>query len=219
MPESPPPETLAWLHHAASCGQRDAQLTLHILERLEALEKKYETQRLATLEWGKDVDKLMRWSDKHLQRIMALEHRPIPGTVELAAPAPQPAPVATDQELFAVAELERFPIHAYRACYDLGRQYGAGATQPAPEPSMQRLMEAPMDARGYVDLREPPAAQPAPPAAPAGGLVERLGEIWSYGQPLHPSACCAVLGEVAKWLRERGYRAAPADLLEQEAGQ
>jgi hypothetical protein len=37
MPE-PPPETLAWLRHAASCGKADAQLTLHILERLEALE-------------------------------------------------------------------------------------------------------------------------------------------------------------------------------------
>ena len=59
MPDSPPPETLAWLRHAASCGQRDAQLTLHILERLEALEQ-----------------------------------RPIPGAVELAALAPEPAPVA-----------------------------------------------------------------------------------------------------------------------------
>jgi hypothetical protein len=35
-----PPETLAWLRLAASCGQPDAQLTLHILERLEALEKR-----------------------------------------------------------------------------------------------------------------------------------------------------------------------------------
>jgi hypothetical protein len=41
--------------------------------RVEALEAKYETMRLATLEWGKEVDKLMRWSDQHLQRIMKLE--------------------------------------------------------------------------------------------------------------------------------------------------
>lgn len=41
--------------------------------RVEALEAKYETQRLATLEWGKDVDKVMSWSDQHLQRIMKLE--------------------------------------------------------------------------------------------------------------------------------------------------
>ena len=41
--------------------------------RVEALEAKYETQRLATLEWGQDVDKVKRWSDDHLQRIMKLE--------------------------------------------------------------------------------------------------------------------------------------------------
>jgi hypothetical protein len=41
MPDSPPPpETLAWLRHAASCGKADARLTLHILERLEALERR-----------------------------------------------------------------------------------------------------------------------------------------------------------------------------------
>jgi hypothetical protein len=43
------------------------------MEQVDVLEKKYETQRLATLEWGKDVDKLMRWIDDHLKRIMALE--------------------------------------------------------------------------------------------------------------------------------------------------
>ena len=41
--------------------------------RVEALEGKYETQRLATLEWGKDVDRHDRWIDDHLKRIMALE--------------------------------------------------------------------------------------------------------------------------------------------------
>ena len=40
---------------------------------IEALEAKYETMRLATLEWGKDVDNVMRWSDQHLQRIERLE--------------------------------------------------------------------------------------------------------------------------------------------------
>jgi hypothetical protein len=46
---------------------------LELRARVEALEAKYETQRLATLEWGKDVDTVKRWSDQHLQRIMALE--------------------------------------------------------------------------------------------------------------------------------------------------
>ena len=46
---------------------------LELLARLEALEAQYETQRLATLAWGKDVDNHGRWIDDHLKRIMALE--------------------------------------------------------------------------------------------------------------------------------------------------
>jgi len=41
--------------------------------QIEELERKYETMRLATLEWGKDVDMVKRWSDQHLQRIQGLE--------------------------------------------------------------------------------------------------------------------------------------------------
>ena len=40
---------------------------------VRALEAKYETMRLATLEWGKDVENLQRWSDQHLRRIERLE--------------------------------------------------------------------------------------------------------------------------------------------------
>jgi hypothetical protein len=46
---------------------------LELRARVEALEGKYETQRLATLELGEDVDKVKRWSSRHLERIMALE--------------------------------------------------------------------------------------------------------------------------------------------------
>jgi hypothetical protein len=46
---------------------------LELRARVEALEDQYETMRLATLEWGADVDKVKRWGDQHLQRIMALE--------------------------------------------------------------------------------------------------------------------------------------------------
>ena len=41
--------------------------------RVEALEAQYETMRLATLEWGQDMDNHGRWIDDHLKRIMALE--------------------------------------------------------------------------------------------------------------------------------------------------
>jgi hypothetical protein len=46
---------------------------VELRSRVEALERMYETQRLATLEWGKDVDKLTQRSDKHLRRIIMLE--------------------------------------------------------------------------------------------------------------------------------------------------
>lgn len=49
----------------------DELAALHV--RLEEMERKYDTMRLATLEWGEDVDKVKRWSDQHLKRIMALE--------------------------------------------------------------------------------------------------------------------------------------------------
>lgn len=41
--------------------------------QFDDLEKKYETMRLATLEWGKDVDMVKRWGDQHLRRIEGLE--------------------------------------------------------------------------------------------------------------------------------------------------
>jgi len=73
-----------------TCGDTITTLAQSILElraKVEALEAKYETQRLATLEWGKDVENLQRWSDQHLQRIMKLE-----------SAQQQAAPVADDDE-------------------------------------------------------------------------------------------------------------------------
>jgi hypothetical protein len=129
-----------------------------------------------------------------LERVEALEQRPIPGFVDLAAPTPEAAPVATDAELkelcWGIAgESYGFSHTAIRACYDLGRQHGAA---------------------------QPPAAQPAPPAAPAGGLVERVaGSIWKTCD-LEIEARAAIR-EVAAWMRENevGYNA--VRWLEQEA--
>jgi hypothetical protein len=67
MTEPLPPTTLTWLRQAARAGQVEPQVLLHLLERLEALER-----------------------------------RPIPGFVDLAAPTPEAAPVATNEELFGV---------------------------------------------------------------------------------------------------------------------
>jgi hypothetical protein len=214
MPDSPPPETLAWLRHAASCGQRDAQLTLHLLERVgdlaaAQLEQADSTHfcvnalanRLEALE-ARDKQDASCWASVRTsmhrlrERIEALEaaqqqqflaelNTPLTEAdrVDLGLPSaelehddginqptPEAAPVATDQELFAVAELERFPIHAYRACYNLGRQHGAA---------------------------QPPAAQPASPVAPAWGLVERVSNVLGhYGD----GTARDVIREVAAWL-------------------
>jgi hypothetical protein len=158
-----PPETLAWLYQSAAVeGAAYSHVLLHLLERVEALERKYETQRLATLEWGKDVDKLMRWIDDHLKRIMALEaaqQQPhanhFPGATKMVT-TPEAAPVVTDEELCRVYNdgSEHGFGPAIRACYDLGRQHGAA---------------------------QPPAAPPVPLVAPAGGLVCHDCRHWRGG--------------------------------------
>jgi hypothetical protein len=66
----------------------DSSCILELRARVEALEAQYETQRQATLAWGKDVDNHGRWIDDHLKRIMALEARPLmPMLTITAAPA------------------------------------------------------------------------------------------------------------------------------------
>jgi hypothetical protein len=70
------PEPAIWAEverYAKQSNDEYAAALLSLRARVEALEGRYETQRLATLEWGKDVDKLQIRSDRHLQRIEALE--------------------------------------------------------------------------------------------------------------------------------------------------
>jgi hypothetical protein len=213
MPDSPPPETLVWLRHAASCGQRDAQLTLHILKRLEALEQ-----------------------------------RPIPGTVELAAPTPEAAPVATDEEIRALYGLPGTFAEIHRAIYNLGRQHGAAqppVAQPAPAifpveyadangDGIRILMEPSGDTGQacwvvrnsrrvdpLLEFSTPEAAhaahqapQPAPPVAPARGLVERVVNVLGhYGD----GTARAAIREVAAWIRSELNGRSVADRLELEA--
>ena len=108
-----------------------------------------------------------------LERVEALEQRPIPGTVELAAPTPEAAPVATDEELYQLAY--SMPLSTERGrrrrCYDLGRKHGT------------------------------PAAQPTPPAAPAG-LLARVMLAIDGSNDLEIEARAAIR-EVAAAARER----------------
>jgi len=93
-----------------------------------------------------------------LERVEALEQRPTCKQSLQVPPTLEAAPVATDNGLLrcyaqAIEDaVKRAASHdkakeaGRRAIYDLGRQHGAAQS---------------------------PAAQPTPPVAPAGGLVER----------------------------------------------
>jgi len=127
MPDSPPPKTLAWLRQTA-CRKFDgavtAQVLLHLLERVEALEQ-----------------------------------RPIPGTVGLAAPTPDVTPVATDAEL----QNQQFLAHLNRPLTEADRkdlglpsaelEDGDGIDQFAPEAApvaSDKELSKEWDARGTI---------------------------------------------------------------------
>jgi hypothetical protein len=155
MSNSLSPEDLAWLRQCAAVdGNTYSRLLLHLLERVESLEK-----------------------------------RPIPGTVELAAPTPEAVPVAWGnfrQDGTCVGLTERF------------------------EDTTRWLNPRPLFLSFRLPVAQPPAAQPAPPAAPAGGLVQRV-EARAGGDAR------AAIREVAAWIHSELNGRLVADRLEQEA--
>jgi len=171
-------------------GYYPLRCILELRARIEALEAEPPKRPgLLTMALEGRVDGLYASLAHALRRIEELEQRPIAGTVELAAPIPEAAPVATDDELRALSSMEVWTVDARRALYNLGREHGAAAAQPAP---------------------------PAAPA-PAGGLVKRIaGVLDSYGTGGWEGEACAVIREVAAWMREND-RTHAALYLEQEA--
>jgi hypothetical protein len=88
-------------------------------------------------------------------------------------------------------------------------EFPPAAPAPAPTPSaaLQRLIEAPIDARGYVDLSE---RKPAPgPTPPPTALVELVGNEL----PLLPDGRVdeartrAAISKMAAWLDSQGHQA------------
>ena len=108
--------------YAPSCRQQRLRI-LELRARVEALEGKYETMRLATLEWGEDVDKLKRWSDQHLQRIMALEanSKPTPNPSQIRSSLVErlrkarhaAAVLGDDQDRAALCEVAAWLVEKY----------------------------------------------------------------------------------------------------------
>lgn len=145
-----------------------------------------------------------------LERVEALEARPIPGSVELAAPTPEAAPVATDyseleEELFELYQNHDTIMGALLSIYDLG---------------FRRCMNTSGRQHGAA---QPPAPQPAPPAEDVGGLVQWVLRELPSGTD--PSYARHAIRAVARWIRWESpfWNCSPlisrsvADRLEQEA--
>jgi len=164
-------------------GQHRATLLLELRARVEALEAKYETQRLATL-----------------KRIMALKagQQPRPSDVGQSLRQPSPATIAE-----CVGPCEQ----GFEHC-DCGllEQLNPG---PAPSPAVDRVRDLQDRIRdGSLTLAEALAeiGAPTPAPAPADSLVERVVKVIADpdGPPelWHDEARAAIL-VVAEWLDER----------------
>jgi hypothetical protein len=198
-------------------GDLTDSLVLELCSRVKALERRCEVQL------------------RHLSDLAGLHHR-LAGSVRLlerdvVVDQPEPAPLATDQDLYQLYDLTGPTVaDAFRAIYDLGRQHGAD--QVAPVQSLMERVEA--LASGDAPVFDPltnvtgkgvtvegsfdqdgttyvfkTAAQPAPATeessapAPAGSLVERVMVLLGH----HGDGTArAAIREVAAWLRAREGR-------------
>jgi hypothetical protein len=240
------PETLDRVREAARReGAFAAQMLLHLLERVDAMEATQQQQFLAELNMPlTEADRV----DLGLPSA-ELEHDD-----GINQPAPEAAPVATDRELLDKWDAHGTALEAFRSCYDLGRQHGAAQAPDAlpapPAPPAGALAARPLlekvarldssvgitvaevrqlAGQAAAWLRDHPPGQPvaveprgcptpgacsciepAPVAAPARGLVERV-KARAGGDAR------AAIREVAVWLDLEGYNRAANDLREEVA--
>jgi len=163
-----PPEGLAWLQQSARVhGATYSQVLLHVLERIELLDKdsieQFQSNRFTFEAIVRRLEKL----EAALQQSTVKESLTV-------GPTPEAAPVATDEELRSVygsvdsAGKWGTYVPALRACYDLGRQHGA---VPAPVATNEQMREE--WARICAMGKEAAAAQ-STPVAPEPGEVEEL---------------------------------------------
>ena len=172
---------------AADCSAIHACI-LELRARVEALESQYETQRLATLEWGKDVDNHGRWIDDHLKRIMALE-----ATQHAHADTSR----LSDDERRTVAEgisrPGRWQPLRTEVTYGEANAHAQSLVrhlsmdQPAPSQAVDRVRDLQDQIRdGSLTLAEALAeiGSPTPAPAPADSLVERVAGILVPDDPI-----------------------------------
>ena len=175
-----------------------------LVDRVEALEARYETQRQATLAWGKDVDNHGRWIDDHLKRIMALE-----STQHAHADTSQ----LSDEERRTASEELSKP----GSWQPLRTEIIYGEANAHAQNLVRHLS---MDQLNYPET-------PDSSRSPADSLVQRVSKrlIQGLGGTWDDTSRSAIR-EVAAWLRENdakcqmgGDAAATADLLDAEANQ
>lgn len=240
-PSKPPmteiEELRARIEALEACDKEDAncwqsvRASIHGLrERVEALEGKYETMRLATLEWGADVDMVKRWSDQHLLRIMALEatqHTHV-DTSRPSETVRMPLKVATETTYgtapivapsAAGSAVERNPecLASWPDCYAGG--YDPRCCRFPKSCSCEVRQEAPanpLKSAVHADFTGPQIGSKESLAIPLPlTLVELITDSLPY-RDAHQAR--AVILVMAAWLREQGIGAAGwAMRLEQEA--
>jgi hypothetical protein len=163
---------------------------LELRARVEALENKSETQCLAILDWGKDVEAIKCWNEQQVLRIMALEAAQQDKLDRLIAQDRDDAPAPTDSLVEQVAD---------------------GISKP--------LQLTPEQAQQISDLLAPNSKSTPNPSQIRSSLVDRVAAaIWKTCD-LEIEARAAIR-EVAAWMREQhdGDLVA-ATMLEREAEQ
>ena len=185
------PEAAAWLRQSAAFGCVTSQVLEHLLERVQALDR--------------DDD----------------------------APTPEPAPpaalsdalISAESALSDIAEGEE--TNAAPNTFEWAEQRCAEALAII-RPVMQQHKictsewpPAAQEVTAWLDLvgnkkrwrQQSPASQPAPPAAPAGGLVERVAAAMHSNYPrAFRGEARAAIREVAAWLDLVGNKGSAAEL-------
>jgi hypothetical protein len=211
------------LRQAAAVGVVASQVLVNLLERVEALEAAQQQPH----------------QDK-LDRLIALDRGDDEPTPEAAPVATlSDALISAEAALSDIAEGEEtnaapntFEWAEQRCAEALAiirpvmQQHGirtsefSSTAQPAPQPAHPSHGNSEYTDQEWAEIKrwrqQPPASQPAPPAAPAGGLLERVcGEMTGDDDPSIDAR--AAIREVAEWLDQQGQHGCSL-LLREEAG-